>query len=239
MHILQRVVVVALLATACGCSSSPKSPGGASGADRERATSELADATQVIADMKQIPARQRARARCVVVIPGLVRAGLLLGGRHGAGVATCRNGGVWSAPLFLSVSGGSAGVQIGVESSDVVMLVMSERGVKKLFDASFAIGADISAAAGPVGEANQAGTDPSVTAEILSYARSRGLFAGVELSGSVVKQDSGANVALYGAAADTSAILTGAFSPPKEATSFLVKVHEAFPDRDAVASTRP
>ncbi len=189
--------------------------------------------------MKQIPARQRERARCVVVVPGLVRAGLLVGGRHGAGVVTCRSRGAWSAPLFLSLSGGSAGLQIGVESSDVIMLVMSERAVKKLLDASFAIGADISAAAGPVGEANQAGTDPSITAELLSYARSRGLFAGVELSGSVVKQDTRATVALYGAADDATAILSGAVPPPKEATSFVAEVHSAFPDRGAASSTLP
>jgi lipid-binding SYLF domain-containing protein len=196
---------------------------------RERAAQELTDATVVLDEMREIPAGVRERARCVAVGPSLVRAGFVVGARHGDGVVTCRTGGAWSAPVFITVTGGSAGPQIGVESSDVVMLVMSERGMSQLFRSSFALGADASASAGPAGGAAQAGTDASMTAEILSYARSRGLFAGAELSGSVVKQDGDALVAMYGTSADVPGILGGGVTPPPEAATFLDHVRGAFP----------
>lgn len=225
-------------ATACGvalmlagCSQpAPKSAVDARVADHDRAVEELADATQVLDEMNQIPTRHRERAKCVVVVPSLVRAGFVVGARHGDGVASCRSNSGWSAPAFVTITGGSAGLQIGVESSDLVMLVMSDRGMTKLFRTSFALGADASAAAGPVGQAAQAGTDASITAEILTYARSRGLFAGAELSGAVVKQDRDALEAVYGSAADVHQILAGDVTAPREAGSFLARLGAAFPD---------
>src|SRR5260221_949559 len=147
------LIPIALLMVAC---SGSKSPADVTAADRERATDELADATQVVGEMHQIPQRYRKQARCVVVVPSLVRAGLVIGARHGSGVVSCRTTAGWSAPAFVTISGGSAGLQAGVESSDLVMLVMSERGKSQLLRSSFAIGADISACAGPDGEAKQA-----------------------------------------------------------------------------------
>ncbi|HTQ44952.1 MAG TPA: lipid-binding SYLF domain-containing protein [Polyangiaceae bacterium] len=179
---------------------------------------------QVLDEMNQIPSRHRERANCVVIVPSLVRAGFVVGARHGDGVASCRSKSGWSAPVFVSITGGSAGLQIGV-----VMLVMSDRGMTKLFRKSFALGADASAAAGPVGQAAQAGTDVSITAEILTYARSRGLFAGAELSGAVVKQNIEALRALYGSAADVHDILAGDVAVPKEAGGFLERLGAAFP----------
>lgn len=220
---------VALLVAGCS-QPSPRSAAEAHDADHDRAVEELADATQVLDEMNQIPTRHRERARCVVVVPSLVRAGFVVGARHGDGVASCRAKGGWSAPAFVSITGGSAGLQIGVESSDLVMLVMSDRGMSKLFRTSFALGADASAAAGPVGQAAQAGTDASITAEILTYARSRGLFAGAELSGAVVKQDGDALRAVYGPAADVHDILAGDVAAPKEAGSFLARLGAAFPE---------
>jgi len=165
----------------------------------------------------------------VVVVPSMVRAGFVLGGRHGDGVASCRTEAGWSGPVFISISGGSAGLQIGVESSDLVMLVTSDRGMEKLFRSSFALGADASAAAGPAGEAAQAGTDASMTAEILTYARSRGLFAGAELSGAVVKQDRDALAAAYGAPVEIHAVLAGQVAAPPEGAELLQRLTTAFP----------
>lgn len=196
---------------------------------RERASQELADATAVVEEMRQIPADVRSRAGCVLVVPSLIRAGLFVGARHGEGVVTCRVGPAWSAPLFLTITGASAGMQIGIEASDVVMLIMSPRGMARLLRSSFVLGGDASASAGPVGNAVQAGTDGNMTSEILSYARSRGFFAGAELSGSVVQQDREALPAMYGPDADVPGILGGNIAVPKEAVTFLSRVQAAFP----------
>ncbi len=217
-----------LMVCAMGCSQPSKSPADARDASRDRAAEELADAAQVVREMNQIGSAHRERARCVAVLPSLVRAGFIVGGRHGDGVVSCRTSSGWSAPAFITITGGSAGFQIGVESSDLVMLVMTDRAMAQLFRSNFAVGADASAAAGPVGEAAQAGTDASMKAEILSYARSRGLFAGAELSGAVVKQDTDALVAAYGASADVHAILAGDVSAPKEANAFLASLGAEF-----------
>ena len=206
--------------------------------DRDRAIEELTDATDVVTEMKQIPLRLRERARCVVVVPSLVHAGFIVGGRHGDGVASCRSRAGWTAPAFVTISGASAGLQIGVESSDLVMLVMSDRGMERLFRTSVSIGADLSAAAGPVGEAAQADTDTTLHAEILAYARSRGLFAGAELGGAVVKEDGAAVVALYGEGADAEAIVAGRVASPAEAASFLARLMVAFPPA-RIASAAP
>ncbi|HEX8792411.1 MAG TPA: lipid-binding SYLF domain-containing protein [Polyangiaceae bacterium] len=233
-----RACVVGLLLAGCS-QPAPRSAAEARETDHDRAVEELADATQVLDEMNQIPSRHRERARCVVVVPSLVRAGLVIGGRHGDGVASCRSKNGWSAPVFVSITGGSAGFQIGVESSDLVMLVMSDRGMSKLFRASFALGADASAAAGPVGQAAQAGTDATITAEILTYARSRGLFAGAELSGAVVKQDGEALRALYGSSADVHDILAGEVAVPAEASRFLSRLGTAFPETGVAEPMRP
>jgi lipid-binding SYLF domain-containing protein len=228
---MKSMTTCCVLLCVAGCSQpAPKSAAQAREADHDRAVEELADATQVLDEMNQIPASRRERAKCVVVIPSLVRAGFVVGARHGDGVASCRSKTGWSAPVFVTVTGGSAGLQVGVESSDLVMLVMSDRGMTKLFRTSFALGADASAAAGPVGQAAQAGTDASITAEILTYARSRGLFAGAELSGAVVNQDRGESRAVYGPGADVHGILAGDVIAPREAASFLARLGEAFPD---------
>jgi lipid-binding SYLF domain-containing protein len=229
-----------LVVVACclGCSQpAPKSAVDTRETDHDRALEELADASQVLDEMNQIPQRHRERAKCVVIVPSLVRAGFIVGARHGDGVASCRAKNKWSAPVFVSITGGSAGLQVGVESSDLVMLVMSDRGMTKLFTTSFALGADASAAAGPVGQAAQAGTDASITAEILTYARSRGLFAGAELSGAVVKQDADALRAVYGSAG-VHDILAGDVVAPKEAGTFLERLGAAFPEAGAAERMR-
>jgi SH3 domain-containing YSC84-like protein 1 len=224
-----RDTLFALAVLVVACSQPARSPAKAPSTDHARAVEELGDATQVLDERNQIPASRRARARCVAIIPSLVRAGLIVGARHGDGVVSCRTSSGWSPPVFISVSGVSAGLLAGIESSDLVMLVMTDRARARLFRSDFTLGADLSAAAGPVGEAAQASTDIEMKAEILSYAHSRGVFAGAELSGTAVKQDSVALVGTYGDNRDIHAILSGEVAAPKEASSFLTKLSAGFP----------
>jgi lipid-binding SYLF domain-containing protein len=169
---------------------------------------------------------------CTRVPDGDLRGPAALAARarsRGEGVVTCRAASGWTAPAFITVTGGSAGFQIGIESSDVVMLVTSDRGISKLFQSGFTVGVDATAAAGPVGNGTEAATDPSMTAEVLKYARSRGLFAGAELSGAVVKPDRDALVAIYRNEGDVHAILAGSTPVPSEAEGFVQRVASAFP----------
>jgi lipid-binding SYLF domain-containing protein len=229
-----RLLVAAWTLVAVGCSRPAASAVGARASDHDRAVEELADATQVIDEMNRIAGRHREQARCVAVIPSLVRAGFIVGGRHGDGVVSCRTPSGWSAPAFITVSGGGAGLLLGVESSDVVMLVMTDRAQAQLFRSSFALGADASASAGPVGEAAEVGTDATMKAEVLSYARSRGLFAGAELTGAVVQQDADALMATYGPTPDVHAILAGDVARPREGAGFLARLSTEFPAASAV-----
>jgi lipid-binding SYLF domain-containing protein len=225
---MNRPISLALVVGALACSSEPKSPAQVQQQGRDRAVEELSAAVDVLDAMRVIPAKRREGARCVAVIPSLVRAGFIVGGRHGEGIVSCRTQSGWSAPAFITLSGGSAGFQLGVESSDIVMLVMSDRGMAQLFRTSFALGADVSGSAGPVGEGAQAGTDATITAEILSYARSRGLFAGAELSGTVVTQDQDALMAVYGPSHDVHSILAGQVAVPGEASHFVERLTATF-----------
>jgi lipid-binding SYLF domain-containing protein len=217
-----------VLALDAGCASPARSPEQVHDAAIRSAIDELASATDVVDSMREIPVDLRQQARCVIVVPSLIRGGLVVGARHGDGIASCRTATGWSGPLFVSVTGGSAGLQVGVESSDVILLVMSSRGLSQLFRTSFALGADASVAAGPVGGGAQAGTDASMTAEILSYSRSRGLFAGAELGGSVLKRDAAAMDDLYGREVDPRAVLAGELPAPKQATEFLGRIAKVF-----------
>jgi lipid-binding SYLF domain-containing protein len=228
------VTLASLLALgAASCASPARSPDQAHDAAVRSAVDELASATDVVDSMREIPLALRQHARCVIVVPTLIRGGLLVGARHGDGIVSCRTASGWSGPVFVSVTGGSAGLQIGVESSDVILLVMTDRGLSQLFRTSFALGADASVAAGPVGGGAQAGTDASMTAEILSYSRSRGLFAGAELGGSVLKRDGDAMGGLYGQEVDTRAVLAGEVPSPKEATEFLGRIAKVFQSAQA------
>jgi lipid-binding SYLF domain-containing protein len=225
-----RIVTAFLPLLVMGCSEPPQSAAAIRTSAGNRAADELAEAAQVLDEMATIPSARRDLCRCVAVIPSLVRAGLFVGGRHGDGVVSCRTPAGWSPPAFVSIGGGSAGLQFGLESSDVVMLIMTERAKTRLFQGDFTIGADVSAAAGPVGEAKEVATDANVRTEVLAYARSRGLFAGVELSGAVMKQDTDALVATYGeGAANVRAILAGETSTPPVASTFLTKLMAVFP----------
>src|SRR5262245_29104997 len=147
------------------------------------------------------------RARCTIVIPDLKKAAFIVGGEYGRGVMSCRAGETWSAPVFMQIGKGSWGFQGGAEEVDLVLLVMNEEGVQKLLRNKVTLGADASVAAGPVGGAGHAGTDAALTAEIVSYSRAKGLFAGVNLSGGVLRPDEDANKVAYGPNATPRTIL--------------------------------
>lgn len=172
---------------------------------------------------KAIPQDLLGKAQCVVVVPGLKKGAFIVGGKYGRGFSSCRkkdNVG-WSAPAGMRVEGGSFGFQIGGAETDVVMLIMNERGMSKLLSSKFTLGADASVAAGPVGRDASAQTDAMMHAEILTWSRQRGVFAGIALNGATLREDETANKELYGHPIGNREILTGTVGIPKEAVVFI------------------
>ena len=164
---------------------------------------------------KGIPRDLLEKAQCVIIVPGLKKAAFIVGGDYGKGYAVCRHDGGWTGPAAITLGGGSFGSQIGAESTDIIMLVMDPTMEwRDLARDKFTIGADASAAAGPVGRTTNAATDASLHAEILSWSRAHGAFAGVSLDGTVVKKDGGENRKLYGMEVSNQAILHGQVPPP-------------------------
>ncbi len=171
---------------------------------------------------KGIPQDLLDKSECVVVVPGLKKGAFIVGGKYGKGFMLCRKAGAgWSAPGSVRVEGGSFGFQIGGSETDVVLLVMNQGGVKKLLSSKFTIGADASAAAGPVGRTSSAATDAQMHAEILTYSRARGLFAGVSLEGATLRPDDDWNKELYGKAMTNQEIVTGNTQPPAAAKNLM------------------
>jgi lipid-binding SYLF domain-containing protein len=170
---------------------------------------------------KAIPQDLWDKARCVIVIPSLKKAALFIGGEYGRGLMSCRHDAAWSAPVFMQLEKGSWGIQIGAESIDLVLLVMNERGMEKLLQDKVSLGADASVAAGPIGRTAQAATDAQMSAEIVSYSRAQGLFAGIDLSGGVLKADADANRDLYGQRLSARQVLTDGTKPPAETQAFM------------------
>lgn len=165
---------------------------------------------------KGIPDEVFKGAKCIAVVPGLIKGGFIIAGKHGRGVATCRTArGTWSAPAFFVISGGSWGAQIGVESVDLVMMVMNNEGMRHMMGEKFQVGGEAAAAAGPVGRHAEAGTDWKVDAQILTYSRSKGLFAGIDLGGSVIERDKDSTLAFYDKDLTTRAILDGEVAIPR------------------------
>lgn len=167
-------------------------------------------------------------AQCVVVVPGLKKAAFVVGADYGRGYAMCRHAGGWSGPAAIKFSGGSFGLQIGAESTDIILLVMDHKGMEKLAEDKFTIGADASAAAGPIGRTAAAATDASMHAEILSYSRAHGVFAGVSLDGTIVSKDGHEDRKLYGNDVSNRAILHGEVAPPA-VSSVLTAVLDQYP----------
>jgi len=172
---------------------------------------------------KAIPNDLLEKAHCIVIVPGLKKGAFIVGGKYGKGFISCRRQGHsgWSAPGAVRVEGGSFGFQIGGSETDVIMLVMNQRGADRLLQSKFTLGGDAEVAAGPVGRNTSAQTDAKMTAEILSWSRSRGLFAGVSLQGATLREDSDDNFALYGEKLHNSDIITKWHAPSAEAGSLL------------------
>jgi lipid-binding SYLF domain-containing protein len=195
-------------------------------ADQESAT-RLKDAATVFSEVMNtpdqgIPRDLLEKANCIVIVPDLRTAAFVVGAKYGKGYVSCRRGtSGWSAPGTVRIEGGSVGFQIGGSSTDLVMLVMSERGADKLLSSKFTLGAGGSVAAGPVGRTATAQTDVQLHADILSWSRARGLFAGVALEGATLREDLGDNEALYGRRLENKAIVTGGMRAPKEADALM------------------
>ena len=193
--------------------------------ERVQAAASVLDDIMGTAD-KAIPEEVLKSAECVAVVPSLLKGGFVVGARYGRGLASCRTEKGWSAPAFFTVSGGSVGFQIGGQAIDLIMLVMNKNGLKNLLESQFQLGADASAAAGPVGRHAEGNTDWKMRAEILTYSRALGLFAGVTLNGAVVKQDKDSTREFYGRMVPSKTSLTGLIEPPAEAKPFLESLYK-------------
>ncbi len=174
-----------------------------------------------------IPEEILGSAKCVAVVPSLLKGGFVFGGAHGKGMASCHTANGWTAPAPFSVTGGSFGLQIGVQGVDLVMLIMNDKGMNALLSSKFKLGADASAAAGPVGRHAEAATDWKMRAEVLTYSRARGLFAGITVNGAVIHQDEDATRELYGRLVPFKTILTGAVATPAGGEPFVAAVRKA------------
>ena len=194
--------------------------------DREDDIGRIEKATRVFHEImatpdKGIPRDLLEKAKCVAIIPGEEKLAFIFGGNYGRGLATCRTGNGWSAPMFVAVGGGSVGFQIGGSFTDVVMLFMNDHALQSLMSDKFKIGADATVAAGPVGRQAAAGTDIKLNAEILSYSRSKGVFAGASVDGAVVQADHSGDQAMYGPNATRREILHGGVAAPESAHRLL------------------
>jgi lipid-binding SYLF domain-containing protein len=201
--------------------------------DREEDAARTEKAAQVFKEImdtpdKGIPHDLLDAAKCIAIIPGDKKFAFIFGGSYGRGVVTCRTPHGWSAPAFLAIDGGSVGYQIGGSSTDLVMLFMNDHALHSLLSDKFKLGADASVAAGPVGRSATADTDLKLNAEILSYSRSKGAFAGVSLGGAVVQADKSGDEASYGANVDRHQILDGQVQVPSAAKALIDELH-AYP----------
>jgi lipid-binding SYLF domain-containing protein len=174
-----------------------------------------------------IPEEVLEHAKCVAVVPHMIKGGFIFGAENGRGVATCRTANGWSAPAFFAITGGSWGLQIGVEGVDVVMIIQNERGMQHLINSNFQLGGDASAAAGPVGRHASADTDWKLNTEVLTYSRARGAFAGLTLTGASIRRDDDSTEATYGHDISTRRILLGEIAVPASAHIFLDAVRDA------------
>jgi lipid-binding SYLF domain-containing protein len=202
------------------------------GSDREDTVDRLRKSVDVLQSImstpdKGIPEEVLSGAKCIVIVPDMLKAGFIFGAKHGRGVASCRTPEGWSAPAFVSVGGGSWGLQIGVEGIDLVMLVMNDRGLQHLLSTKFELTGEGSVAAGPVGRHTSAGTDILLNTEVLTYSRSKGVFAGLTLEGAVIEQDNDSTRAIYGHHMMFRSILSGKVATPQSGEAFVAAVSEA------------
>jgi lipid-binding SYLF domain-containing protein len=202
------------------------------GTAREDTVARLQSSVEVLhavmaAPDKGIPEEVLSNAKCILVVANLIKGGFIIGGKHGRGIASCRTSDGWSAPAFVSIGGGSWGLQIGLEGVDLLVLVMNDRGFQHLRSSKFELSGEGSVAAGPVGRHASAGTDWKMKTEMLTYSRSKGVFAGLTLVGAVVEQDNDSTRAIYGKPMTFRTILSGKVSTPKSVDAFMRAVSEA------------
>jgi lipid-binding SYLF domain-containing protein len=205
---------------------------GWAGTTRENVQDRLDNAGTVLHEImaapdRGIPQEVLEHAKCIAIVPHMIKGGFVFGAENGKGVATCRTANGWSAPAFFDITGGSWGLQIGVEGVDLVMIIQNDRGMQHLIDSKFQLGADASAAAGPVGRHATADTDWKLETEVLTYSRARGAFAGLTLTGASIRRDEDATESIYGRDHSTGAILRGEVAVPAAAARFLDAVREA------------
>jgi lipid-binding SYLF domain-containing protein len=198
----------------------------------ESAATRLKTSAEVLTEVmaapdKGIPQELLENSECVVIVPGMKKGAFIVGGNYGRGFMLCRqpSGTGWSAPAGVKVEGGSVGFQIGGSETDVIMLVMNKRGAEKLLSSKFTLGADASVAAGPVGRTSSADTDLKMTAEILTYSRSRGVFAGVSLDGATLRPDDDSNAELYHTKRTNKEIVMGKTEAPAAASQLIVELN--------------
>ena len=212
---------------------------GWAGSNREQTENRLDHAGAVLHEImsapdRGIPQEVLEHAKCVAVVPHLLKGGFVFGAENGRGVATCRTANGWSAPAFFTITGGSWGLQIGIEGVDLVMIIQNDTGMEHLINSNFQLGGDASAAAGPVGRHASADTDWKLETEVLTYSRARGAFAGLTLTGAAIRRDDDSTEAIYGHDISTRHILRGEEAVPASAQSFLDAVRDA--KSQAVAS---
>ncbi len=209
--------------------------------DKADALNRLADASKSLNELTNapdqgIPEQVLSKAKCVAIVPDMVKGGFVFGAQHGKGVATCRTADGWSSPAFFTLTGGTWGAQIGAESVDLVMLFMNDEGARHLMDSNWKIGGEASIAAGPVGRHAEAGTDWKLNDQILTYSRTRGLFAGLDLNGANVRQDNDSTQAFYGKNYDFRTLLSGKVPTPEAGRQFIASVRQNF--HEAVNATK-
>ena len=218
---MKKVLLLTLIVSLCSLSFAADEPKKDSKAvDRVQAAADVLNEIQAAPDAG-IPQEVLGSAECVAVVPSMLKGGFIVGAKYGRGLASCRTPKGWSAPAFFVVAGGSFGFQIGGQAVDLVMLIMNQDGMKHLLSSEFALGADASVAAGPVGRHAEGNTDWKLRAEVLTYSRARGLFAGVTLNGAQIKQDKDSTREFYGRMVPFKTALTGEIDPPPTASPFL------------------
>ena len=210
-----------LIASFCATSfAADDQPRESKASDRLQAAADVLDEIQGAPD-SGIPQEVLGSAECVAVVPSMLKGGFIVGAKYGRGLASCRTPKGWSAHAFFTVAGGSFGFQIGGQAVDLVMLIMNDNGMKNLLSSKFALGADASVAAGPVGRHAEGNTDWKMRAQVLTYSRARGVFAGVSLNGAVVKQDKDSTREFYDHMITFKSLLNGSVDPPPAANPFL------------------
>ena len=213
---------------------------GARSADIQRVQSASTILSQIMdAPDHAIPDGIMSGAKCIAIVPSNLKISFIFGANYGKGIATCRTAHGWSSPVFFRMTGGSFGFQAGGQASDLVLVIRTEDGMQHMLQSKFKLGADASAAAGPVGRDAQASTDLTLRAQVLTYSRSRGLFLGVSLAGAVVRQDDGDTRAFYGKDYTFYSVLNGEVAPPPEAENFVKTVQHYAPIRRASAVLPP